>query len=490
MTLFAKVRSSIFWTFLDTFVLRGLLFVAQLWMARILGPEVFGFMGIMIVFINLGNAISDTGMTTSLISSSDVNEKDYSTVFLTNLLISVFIYFLVFISAGYIANFYNQPLLENYIKLYSVSFVLSSFSIVQITIYTRELNFKTPAIINLIATVFGLSIGLILAYKNLGVLSIIYMYLSSQIISTILIFINSNWKPSFYLSKSKFQKHFHFGYKLLLSSIINVFFGNIYNIVIGKLFPLKVLGYYDRANAYNQYPISSLTSVISKVLYPLLAQIKNDKLKIKEVYKQIIQLSFFIIAPLMLFFSGVARPLFYIILGNEWLPSVVFFQILCFASILYPLQYYNVNVLNVFRRSDWFLKIEIIKKSILIFIVFISFKFGIYFFVSSSILVSLISYYINAYYTNKLIKYSFMEQLKDLAPIFLVSLLMFLFLLILQYKLSLDNALEHLIIASTCSMAYFIIINNYLKLKPYLLLLQQFQLLKKSLIGCRNGRNK
>lgn len=425
MSLKKQTFSGVIWTFADSFFIKGITFVASLILARILGPKEFGLIGMISIFIAIGISLVDSGLAASIIRTKDPDSRDYSTVFYTNLAISIVVYLILFFSAPLIADFYNQQILINLIRVYCLSFVISAFSAIQLAILNKEMLFKKIVIYNLPSTIIGVFVGILLGYLGYGAWSIVWMYLTTQVIMSFLLWIFTKWKPEFIFSKEKLKFHYNFGYKLMLSGLLDKVFKNIYNVVIGKYFSVQTLGYFDRAKAFNDYPSYTLTSVISKVTYPLLSKLQDDKKRIALIYRKLLQFTFFITAPVMLGAAAIAKPLFLLVLGEKWLHAVPFFQILSLAAMLYPIHAFNINVFKVYGRSDLFLKLEIIKKAIVVIALIISINFGIIALVWSVVFTSFISLLINTHYSKDIIKYSTKQQLLDMLPIFIFSGLVF-----------------------------------------------------------------
>ncbi|MEK9612438.1 MAG: lipopolysaccharide biosynthesis protein, partial [Flavobacteriaceae bacterium] len=357
----------------------------------------------------------------SLIRTKNANEEDYSTIFCTNFMVSVAVYSVIYLCAPFIAVFYKQPILTHVIRFYSLTFIIGSFTSVQIALLSKKMKFKTIMLCNLPGVILGIVIGLVMAYENYGIWSIVSMYLITQLSQGILLWFFSDWKPKLVFSKIKLKQHFQFGYKLTLSGLTNAFFINIYNILIGRFYPIQTLGYYDHASNLNLYPVTAITSLLSKITYPLLAKIQDEKKRVSVVYQQLLQASFFITAPLLLGAACIATPLFDYVLGEKWLPSVPFFQILCVARILYPVHSLNINILKVYGRTDLFLKLEIIKKIIALVCIFIGFFIGIYGLLFASVVSSFVGLFINTHYSGKMINYGTKKQMKDMLPSLIVS---------------------------------------------------------------------
>jgi O-antigen/teichoic acid export membrane protein len=413
MSLKLIAYKGVFWTFIDTFFSKGLSIISSIILARLLLPEAFGIMGMIYVFTAVAGALIDSGLPASLIRNTNVNDKDYSTIFFANIVFSIVIYLILYFAAPYIAVFYNKELLVNVIRVYSILFVLGSFSAVQVAILTKRMEFKKLMILNIPGVIIGSICGIILANHKYEYWSIIIMQLITQMVFGVLLWKSTNWVPKFYFSFKLFKKHFNFGYKIALISIFSAFFDNIYNIVIGKFYSVSILGQFERARTFNNYPVGILTSILNKVTFPLLSNIQNDKALMLIAYKKIICLTFFIAFPLMSLLSLVSEPLMIFVLGEKWGVTAHFFKILCIAGILYPLNAFNMDLMKVYGRSGWLLKNEIIKKIIMGILILISFPFGVYYMVWSIVLFSIIALYINAYYAERLIKYSLLKQLLD-----------------------------------------------------------------------------
>src|SRR5690606_9489033 len=296
----------------------------------------------------IGSTIMDSGMSASLIRMRSPTQKDYSTVFILNIVLSAVFYGVIYFSAPAIAAFYDQPVLTKLVRVYSLSFIIGAFSAVQLAILNNRMEFKRIMKQNMPGTIIGVATGIILGYHGFGVWSIVYMYLTTQIIQSLVLWIRSDWKPSIDFSKDSAKFHFGFGYKLMLSGLLNTVFLNIYNIIIGRFYSVRELGYFERSKSFNDYPVNILTSVMTKVTYPMLAGIQSDKSRISAAYRKVMRLAFFVTCPLMFGAAAIANPLFDLVLGKEWLPAVPYFQILCLSSIFYPIHAFNLNVFKVY----------------------------------------------------------------------------------------------------------------------------------------------
>ena len=466
MTLKKQTFSGLFWTFTDTFFVKGIMFFAMILLARWIGPTDFGLIGIIAVFIAIGKSLTDSGMTSSLIRTKNPEQADYSTVFIVNIIMSLLVYVIVYIMAPFIADFFGYKILINIIRIYCILFLIIAFSAVQLAILTKRMEFKKITKINFPSTLVGVSIGLYLGYHDYGVWSIVWMYLSTEFVRSVLLWLFSNWKPRLIFSSTKFKFHFKFGYKLVLSSLLDTVFKNIYNLLIGKYYSAQTLGFYERSKQFCEYPSSSLTAIISKVAYPMLSQIQDDPKRLNYIYRKLLRISFFIIAPLMLGLAAIAKPLFLIILGDEWMPAILFFQILTLAMMLYPIHAFNLNILQVYGRSDLFLKLEIIKKCIITISVIIAFQFGVVGLVWSSVFTSFAALGINMFYSSKLINYTIYEQIKDLSITFVIAFFSAFLMFKITFIFSDSLNIVQIILASFVGMFVYLSINYIIKTSP------------------------
>lgn len=433
-----QALSGVFWTFLQQFSTQGISFVVSIILARLLLPSEFGLIAMIGIFMSIGATLMNAGLGTSLIRTDNPTQEDYSTVFFFNLGGSILMYLLIFLVAPFIAAFYQQEILIEIIRWYGIIFIINAFAMVQTTRLTKLLDFKTQMQISIPATIFSGVIGITLAYLGYGVWSLVVMAIAQAFASAFQLWVFTQWKPAWVFSKQKFQYHFKYGYKLTLSGLLDTLFVNAYVIIIGKFFAPAQVGFFNRADTLKQLPVSNIGAILNKVTFPLFAEIKDDDVRLKSVYKKIMQVVVFIVAPILLVMAALAEPLFRFLFTEKWLPAVPYFQILCWNGILYPIHAYNLNILNVKGRSDLFLKLEILKKIMITAVIIISFQFGIYGLLYGSVVTSIMAFFINTHYTGKFLNYSAWEQTKDIFPI------LFLATFISGLVYGLDLILQHI----------------------------------------------
>lgn len=456
------------WTFIDIFINKGVYFIATIILARIIGPEEFGLIGMITLFVSIGNTLIDSGMSTSLLRSNDVSSKDYSTVFHTTVFMSVVIYVILYLLAPFISEFYKQPKLISIIRVYCIGFLINSLRSIHNVKLIKELNFKKLTLINLPGNIVSVVIAIYLGYSGFGVWSLVWLFLVNQLITTTIMWFKNNWKPKFEFYPSLFKYHFNFGYKLVLSAQLNTIFENINNVIIGKFYDIKLLGFYDRAYTLNNYPASVLSGIIMKVSLPLFASIKHDTKRLQNAYKIIMQIAFLISACVLGFAALFAKELVYLTLGDEWQPIVPIFRVLSLSFILYPFHSLNINVLSLFGRSDLFLRLEVAKKVILILVLLACFRFGIMGLVWSNVITSFLALFVNTYYSSKFLNYTTSRQILDLFPTILVILLTMAIIFSFSIIIDTSNHLFLLIISIFMGLFTLIVICELIKLSPYI----------------------
>jgi O-antigen/teichoic acid export membrane protein len=422
LSLFKQSVTGTAWTFIDIVLNKAIFFLSTLILARMLGPVEFGVLGMIMVFFAIGTALVDSGLSVSIIRTAQPSPLEYSTVFFLNLFLSIVSYIFVFFIAPFVAAFYEQESLVSLIRVYCIGFIISAFRIIPSAILVKNMNFRSITLFNIPGNIIGLVVGVWMALNGFKVWSIVGLFLSTQIVSSCIYFFFGNWKPIFSFSYHLAKVHWKFGYKLMISTQINIIFENLYNVLIGKNYSVQTLGYYERAYTLSNYPISILMLISNRVSLPLFAQITQDVMRTKLIFRRVLLFSFFITAPLMLGAIVVAEPLIAVVLGKKWIPTVLFFQIICLSYIWYPIHILNINLLTALGRSDLFLKLEILKKGLLIVSIYVGISFGIMGLIWSSVFTSSFSVFLNTYYSGKLFNYSSKEQLMDILPTLSIAL--------------------------------------------------------------------
>ena len=431
MSLKQKTVESFFWSALQQFGRQGFSFIFSIILARLLLPEHFGYITMIMVFINVALALIDSGLTQSLLREDDDDHHEYSTVFWFNLGIAILLYAMLFWGAPYIAGFYDQPVLHNLIRWQALLIIIHAFSLIQSTQLVKKLNFRAQLIASLPGLIIAGCVAIYLAYTGFGLYSLVAYYILDAGIQTILLWFVSSFKPSFHFNRSKFLYHFRFGSHLTLSGILDTAFNELYNVILGKYFSPAHLGYFNRAYTMQRVPISNLNGLLTKVTYPIFVKIKNNDAKLKEANSKLLLMVVFLVTPTLLFLGILGVPLFRLLLTEKWLPAVPYFKILCLAGVFYPLSSYNVNILKIKGQSATILRLQLYKKVIFAFSLSAIVLWGIYGLLYGILFNSIIAFFLNSYFSGNAIQFTTRQQFKLILPLFIISFIVSAMLYIL-----------------------------------------------------------
>ena len=412
-----KTKVGIYWKMIDQFGNHGLTFIVGIVMARMLTPEDYGVTALPAVFMTIAALFVDCGFTSALVRKESVTENDLATSFYYSFIVGLLCYVLIFFSSPWIADFYNTPILEKLMRITALTFLISPLATPQSVILQRKLDFKTPAKINLITKVIGAILGIMTAYYGLGLWSLVIMSLSSTFISIIITWLVVRWIPTASFSRESFKYLYGYGSKMLLTFLMDRIYMNITPIVIGKFYSPAQLGVYNRALGYAKLPSEQLTGVVSSVTFPVLSKVQNNLEVLAVNYRKMLRLTAFIVFPIMTLLCVLAKPLIIVMITEKWIACVPYLQLMCIWWIWIPIHSINLNILLVKGRSDLFLRLEVIKKTIGLVIMCITLPMGIIPFLIGSICNSFIALFINTYYTGKLINVGFVIQMMDLFPL-------------------------------------------------------------------------
>lgn len=461
-----RTISSFKWGFIDNISYQLITFFVGVILARLLSPAEFGLIGMITIVIAISQAFIDSGFSQALIRKQNCTDEDYSTVFIFNFFAGLIFYVVIFFAAPLISDFYNEPELTDILKVLGLNLLINAIAQIQRTIRTKRLDFKLQTKISILSTIGSGIIGIYMAYNGYGVWSLVWKTLLQNIISSALLWYWNNWKPVFTFNIKSFKEMFGFGSKLLISGLIDTIYRNIYYLIIGKYFSAAELGYYTRADAFKKLPSENITTVVQRISYPVLSTINEDNKALKNAYKKLISTTMFATFILMLGLAATAESVVLLLVGIKWQPTVIYLQLLCFAGMLYPLHALNLNMLKVKGRSDLFLKIEIIKKILAVPVIVIGIFFGIKFMIVAMILNSFIAYFINSYWSGILIDYNIKEQLKDIAPGFVISLAMAVLTYSIEYLYN-SNEMILLIFQLIFAALFILIVSELTKFETY-----------------------
>ena len=419
-----KTKKGLYWSAASNFANQGMRFVFGLILARLLSPDAYGVIGMLTVFLCVVQVFIDCGFSQALIAKQDRTQTDFSTEFYFNIGVGLIGYCLLFISAPYIADFYNMPLLTSVLRVVGLGVIINSLCVVQSAQFSIRLDFKTPAKIGVSTNLFSGVVGIILAYYGWGVWALVFQQLASGILYGILVWIQAKWRPTFEFSKDSFKYLWSYGSKILASSLIQQVYDNLYPLVIGKFFSARQLGLYSRAQGFATLPSSNVSGILGSVTFPILSKINNDTPRLMRIYRQMIKTAAFIVFPLMLGLFAISDPLVKVLLNRQWYDCILILQLLCCALLWQPISAINLSILKVIGRTDILLKLEIIKRIAGIISIVCSVPFGIIGMCIGYIILYLFCFILNTIYISKITDTPLFVYFKDIVPPLLASISM------------------------------------------------------------------
>lgn len=419
-----KVIKSLLWKLGERGGTQGIQLIVMIVLTRLLLPEDYGLIALVVIFISIATFLIDSGFNEALIQKKNTDETDFSSVFYLNIFVACVVYIILFFIAPLIADFFELAQLTLVLRILSLTLILGALNSIQYVIIARSMQFKKLFLSSLFAVFISGIVGLSLAYNNLGVWALVGQQLTSQFLVTGVLWFTVKWRPKFVFSLQRIVGLFSFGWKLVLSTLIYNFYTHLQSLVIGKVFSSAILGFYNRGMQFPNILVSNINGSIQSVMFPALASQQDNRIRIKEMVRRSIVTSSFIIFPMMVGLVVIAEPLVKVLFTDKWLPTVPFLQIFCGYYALWTIDAANLHAIKALGRSDIFLKLEIFKSLIGIFILYISFPFGIHMVALGVLVNRIISTIIDAYPNKSLIDYNFIEQIKDTIPSILLSALM------------------------------------------------------------------
>lgn len=419
-----NVISNFLWRFAERCGAQIVTFIVSIVLARILAPEEYGIIALVTVFTTILQVFVDSGLGTALIQKKDTDDLDFSSVFYFNLCICVILYFVMFISAPYIARFYNDTSLISIIRVISLTIVVSGVKGIQQSYVSRNMLFKRFFFSTLGGTLFSAFLGIIMAYLGCGVWALVAQQLSNTVIDTLILWLTVKWRPKKMFSWKRLKHLLSFGWKLLISSLLDTVYNNLRNLIIGKIYSSSDLAFYNQGDKFPKVIVANINASIDSVLLPSMSSVQDDHKRVKSMTRRAIKTSTYIMAPLMMGLAFCASPIVRLLLTDKWLPCVPFLQIFCITYMFWPIHTANLNAINAMGRSDLFLKLEVIKKIVGLTLLFITMRMGVMAMAYSLLISGLLSQIINSWPNRKLLDYGYLEQLKDILPAILLAAIM------------------------------------------------------------------
>ncbi|WP_321334245.1 lipopolysaccharide biosynthesis protein [uncultured Bacteroides sp.] len=416
-----KTVGALLWNLLDRMGQQVLLFIVGIIVANILSVEDYALVGMLAIFSAVANIVLDSGFSAALIQKKETTERDFSSVFWFNLGISILLYLLLVSVSPFIARFFSQPKLTKLAAVVFLALPINSLAIIQTTIFTKEVRFKVLAKVNLLSMTFSGIASLAMAYAGFGVWTLALQPVILALARTLLLWLQSSWRPQRVFSFSSIRVLFRFASSLLLASLINTCFLNIYSVIIGKLYPIRQLGYYTQGSKMCDMGVSMLYGSIQNATYPIFSSIQDEKDRLIRAYRKTIRFTAFITFPVLAGLVVIARPLIELLLKEEWWPAIPFFQLLCAGGCFTILTAINNNFIKVSGRSDGILKLEYFKIVITVIILALTYNRPVLVMVVGLVVARAIIYFINMIYTARFTGYGVMMQCRDLLPYLFLS---------------------------------------------------------------------
>jgi O-antigen/teichoic acid export membrane protein len=463
------VRGAI-WSFAELALRKGVTGFTTLLLAWFLTPDDFGLVAMMAVFLAFSNILVDAGLSQALIRKGAVTTREYDTAFLSNVVIAVCVYGVLYFSAPFIAEFYDQPRLVDLLRVATLAVIFSAFSVVQRTALIRGLNFKLQMQVSLPAALASGFAAIMLAYYGVGVWALIAQLLIQALMTTLLYWRLAVIRPKFWFGWREFRDLFSFSGYLLLAQTINISFKYMYLIVIAKLFSADVVGLYYFAEKIKRLVVEQLVASIQAVTFPSLAKIQEEPGRLKYGYRQVMSVMNFVLFPVLIFLVALMDSIFNTLLPAKWADAAVYLQLMCLASLMYPVNAINVNLLKVKGRTDLVLYLGVFKKSLALGVFALTIRYGIVGILIGQIITSVVAYIPNSYYSKRLIDYSITEQLRDFLPLLLSTGLLGTTLWWLQNSLQWSSFTE-LVILSGVGIATYITLAYMMKATAFYLIL-------------------
>ena len=419
-----SVLTNFIWRFAERCGAQLVTFIVSIVLARILSPEDYGQIALITVFTTIMQVFVDSGLGLALIQKKDADELDFSSVFYFNFAVCLILYAFMFVAAPYIAAFYKDTSLTPIIRVISLTIVISGVKGIQQSYVSRNMLFKLFFFSTLGGTIFSAFLGIGLAYAGFGVWAIVAQQLSNTAIDTLILWINVKWRPKKMFSWNRLKSLLSFGWKMLVSSLLDTVYNNIRSLIIGKMYSSADLAYYNQGKQFPHTIVNNINSSIDSVLLPSMSSAQDDSTRVKAMTRRSIKTSTYIMAPMMMGLAFCAKPIVQLVLTDKWLPCVPFLRIFCVTYMFYPIHTANLNAIKAMGRSDYFLKLEIVKKIVGMGLLIATMWFGVMAMAYSLLVSTLLGMIINSWPNKKLLRYSFKEQMIDILPGVLLALVM------------------------------------------------------------------
>lgn len=460
-----NVMKNFLWRFAERSGAQIVTFIVSIILARLLSPKDYGTIALVTVFLAIMQVFVDSGLGSALIQKKNADDLDFSSVFIFNFIVCIILYIFIFFVAPLIAEFYDDKNLVAIIRVISITILISGVKGIQQAYVSRNMLFKKFFFSTIGGTVFSALLGIFMAYKGFGVWAIVAQQLSNTAIDTLILWITVEWRPKFIFSWKRLKSLLSFGWKLLISALLDTTYNNLRNLIIGKLYSPADLAFYNQGDKFPKVIITNINASIDSVLLPTMSKEQDNREKVKSMTRRAIKTSTYLMAPMMMGLAFCSDNIVRLVLTEKWIECVPYLRIFCITYMFWPLHTANLNAINALGRSDWFLRLEIVKKIMGLTVLLLTMWHGVMVMAYSLLLTSVLSQIINSWPNKKLINYSYIEQLQDILPSILISVFMGICVSFVNiFKLPL---IIKLIIQIVLGVLVYISMSEILKLESY-----------------------
>ena len=454
-----RVLGNFIWRFLERSGAQIVQFIVSIILARLLDPELYGTVAIVTAITTIMQVFITSGLGTALVQKKDSDDVDFSTVFYFNVVMCLVVYAVMFFAAPLIAMLYDMPELTPIVRVLSLTLVISGVRNIQHSYVSKHMLFKNFFFSTIGGTIASAIVGIAMAYAGFGVWALVGQQISNILIGTVVLWFTVKWRPKWKFSFDSLKTLFSFGWKLLVSSLIDSVYNEIRTFVIGAKYSSADLAFYDKGKKFPNLIVQNVNTSIDSVLLPVLAKEQDNRERVKAMTRRAIKTSTYIMMPLMMGLAVCAEPVVRLLLTEKWMGCVLFMRVFCFTYAFYPIHTANLNAIKAMGRSDLFLKMEILKKVVGLAAVFISMWFGVEWMAYSLLITTFISQAVNAYPNKKLLGYSYGQQMMDMLPQIILSCVMGAVVFCIQF-IGLNDILTLLIQVPLGAVIY--IVGSYL----------------------------
>lgn len=460
-----KTIKNFIWRFAERCGAQMVTFVVSIVLARLLTPKDYGTVALVTVFTTILQVFVDSGLGTALIQKKDADDLDFSSVFYFNFAVCLILYLVMFVAAPFIAGFYNDVSLIPIIRVISLTILISGVKGIQQAYVSRNMMFKRFFFSTIGGTIFSAFLGIALAYAGFGVWALVAQQLSNTAIDTLILWLTVKWRPKLIFSWTRLKGLLKFGWKLLVSALLDTGYNNLRNLIIGKMYSSSDLAFYNQGDKFPKVIVTNINTSIDSVLLPTMSSAQDDRERVKNMTRRAIKTSTYVMAPLMMGMAFCAEPIVRLVLTDKWLSCVPYLRIFCITYMFWPVHTANLNAINAMGRSDCFLRLEVIKKIIGMTLLLSTMWFGVMAMAYSLLVSNVISQIINSWPNRKLLNYSYLDQVKDFAPGILLAIFMGVCVYFIGY-IPLPTIVT-LVIQIIAGAVIYIILSAILKLEEY-----------------------